>query len=313
MQSNHHTENSAHAGMLLWAVIVGLSFPVVGLMSPGMPPLLLTSLRFAIAAAALWPFARRAAGGPPGQRARMLYALMGLCQAGFFGSMFWSAHRVSAVSMSTLYATVPLIAYVLGRLFAVETPAARMLRVLSLGAAGAMALAWAQHPGGVNGIPLGWGECVFFAGCVASALHPVLTKWGLRHGVLQGSATVRTFWSLVAGSILIGLAGLLVENPIGLGSLTWLDGGLLIWLGVFSSGVTFWLTQRAAAALTPAAVTAYSYLVPFVSLLILFLQHPRNLGWHWLPGSLLVVTATCLLAGPGAGSKSRTPRHAPCS
>ncbi|MCT7376859.1 hypothetical protein [Chelativorans salis] len=39
--------------MLLWALIVGLSFPAVALMSEGLPPLFLTALRFAIAALAL--------------------------------------------------------------------------------------------------------------------------------------------------------------------------------------------------------------------------------------------------------------------
>lgn len=49
----------AHFGMLLWALIVGLSFPAVGLMSEGLPPLSLTSIRFAIAALAIWPLVWR--------------------------------------------------------------------------------------------------------------------------------------------------------------------------------------------------------------------------------------------------------------
>ena len=73
------------------------------------------------------------------------------------------------------------------------------------------------------------------------------------------------------------------------------DGLLLLYLGVFSSGMTFWLSQRATAVLTPAAVTAYSYLVPFVSMLLLFIEQPQRIGWHWLPGSLLVVIAIALL------------------
>ena len=43
----------AHLGLLLWALLVGLSFPAVGLISADLPPMLLTALRFAIAALAL--------------------------------------------------------------------------------------------------------------------------------------------------------------------------------------------------------------------------------------------------------------------
>ncbi|WP_312233731.1 EamA family transporter, partial [Stutzerimonas nitrititolerans] len=81
----------AHLGMLLWALFVGLSFPAVGLLSEGLPPLLLTSMRFAIAALVLAPLAWKQSEGRPGAMTLLLYALMGLCLAGFFGTMFWAA------------------------------------------------------------------------------------------------------------------------------------------------------------------------------------------------------------------------------
>ena len=70
---------------------------------------------------------------------------------------------------------------------------------------------------------------------------------------------------------------------------------LRAYLGVFSSGMTFWLQQRAPAVLTPGAVTAYSYLVPFVSMLLLFIGQPQRIDWRWLPGNLLVLLAIALL------------------
>src|SRR5690625_7689386 len=72
----------AHLAMLLWAVIVGLSFPAVGLLTEGLPPLLLTALRFAIAALALWPLLRNRPGRWPGFRGLLLYGVMGLSLAG---------------------------------------------------------------------------------------------------------------------------------------------------------------------------------------------------------------------------------------
>jgi len=80
------------------------------------------------------------------------------------------------------------------------------------------------------------------------------------------------------------------------------DVALVAYLGVFSSGMTFFLQQRATAVLTPGAVTAYSYLVPFVSMVLLFVEQPQRMGWQWLPGSLLVILAIGLLLRRGTTS-----------
>lgn len=285
----------AHLGMLLWALFVGLSFPAVGLLSEGLPPLLLTAMRFGIAALVLAPLAWRQSEGRPGMATLLLYVLMGLCLAGFFGTMFWAAHRVSALSMATLFVSVPLLAYCLGRGLGVEQPAGRLLAILALGAGGALGLAWAENGGDFAGMQLGFGELGFFLGCVASALYPVLSKWGLARGVLPKQAGLRTFWSLISGAVLIGLMGLLWEAPQALLKMNLLDVLLVIYLGVFSSAMTFFLQQRATAVLTPGAVTAYSYLVPFVSMLLLFFDQPARMGWHWAPGALTVMLAIALL------------------
>ncbi|APE32537.1 EamA family transporter [Halomonas aestuarii] len=286
--------------MLLWAVLVGLSFPAVGAMSE-LPPLSLTSLRFLIACAGLWWLVRRAPAFLPDGRALPLYALMGLCLAGFFGAMFWAAHHATALSMATLFVTVPLLAFLMGLLFGVERLAWRLPAILALGAAGALGLAIAESLAQGGRLRLGIGEAVFFLGCLATALYPVLSKWGLATGRLPESAAVRTFWSLGLGAVLVGLAGLAVE-PVGrLAAMTGRDLLLLGYLGLFSSALTFWLLQRATAVLTPSAVTAYGYLVPFVSMLLLFVREPGRVGWVWLPGSLLVIVAIALLLRHGRG------------
>jgi drug/metabolite transporter (DMT)-like permease len=281
--------------MMVWALIVGLSFPAVGLISEGLPPLFLTAIRFAIATLAILPLVWRNPDLWPGLPGLALYAFMGLCLAGFFGTMFWAAHHTTALSMAALYVTVPLLAYCLGRGLGVEPRAGQLLGILALGAGGALGLALAEADAQGGEIQFGIGEAAFFFGCVASALYPVLSKWGLDRAWLSPSAALRTFWSLLTGSVLVGLLGLALEAPQALAAMTLSDALLVAYLGVFSSGVTFWLQQRATAVLTPGAVTAYSYLAPFVSMLILFIGEPQRIGWHWLPGSLLVVLAIALL------------------
>ncbi|TCD24685.1 DMT family transporter [Pseudomonas sp. IC_126] len=285
--------------MVLWALFVGLSFPAVGLMSEGLPPLLLTAIRFSIAALALLPLLWRQDERWPSIPGLLLYALMGLSLAGFFGTMFWAAHRVSALSMATLFVSVPLLAYCIGRGLGVEQAAGRLLAILALGAFGALGLAIAENNGDLSELKFGFGELAFFFGCIASALYPVLSKWGLHRGVLARQAGLRTFWSLFMGAILIGMLGLIWEQPVALMRMDLRDTALVIYLGVFSSGMTFFLQQRATAVLTPGAVTAYSYLVPFVSMVLLFVAQPQRIGWHWLPGSLMVVLAIALLLRRG--------------
>ncbi|UUP18366.1 DMT family transporter [Nitratireductor thuwali] len=298
---------SAHAGMSLWALIVGLSFPAVGLLSEGLPPLFLTAIRFAIAAIAIGVLVWRAPDRRPGLPGLALYAVMGLCLAGFFGAMFWAAHQVSALSMATLYVSVPLLAYALGRILGVERPDVALLVTLAVGAAGALALAWVGSDGVGDSFEFGLAEGLFFLGCVASALYPVLSKWGLQRGWLSNSAALRTFWSLVAGGVLIGFLGLALEPIPALTRMTVFDFLLVAYLGVFSSGVTFWLIQRGTGVLTPGTVTAYTYLVPFVSMLILFVTEPDTIGWEWLPGSLAVILAIVLLLRRSASGRSGAP------
>ncbi|MFC6486591.1 DMT family transporter [Nitratireductor sp. GCM10026969] len=297
----------AHAGMFLWALIVGLSFPAVGLMSEGLPPLLLTAIRFALAAAAIGALVWRTPDRRPSPPGLVLYAVMGLCLAGFFGAMFWAAHQVTALSMATLYVSVPLLAYGLGRMIGVERPDGGLLAALALGAAGALWLAWVGNSGGNGGLQFSLGEAAFFLGCVASALYPVLSKWGIKRGWLSDSAALRTFWSLLAGGVLIGLLGLAFEPTQALAHLTFFDFLMVAYLGIFSSGVTFWLMQRGTGVLTPGAVTAYTYLVPFVSMLTLFATAPDEIGWLWLPGSVAVVLAIGLMLRRSANA----PREAP--
>src|SRR5699024_9663735 len=102
--------------------------------------------------------------------------------------------------------------------------------------------------------------------------------------------------------VLIGLLGLATESPRALARMSITDGLVVVYLGTLSSGLTFWLLQRATAVTTPGAVTAYTYLVPFVSMVLLFISRPQVIGWQWLPGSVLVVLAIVLLLRHDVGT-----------
>jgi drug/metabolite transporter (DMT)-like permease len=294
-QHRDTTRSRAHLGMLLRALILGLSFTVVGLTGAGLPPLLLTALRFAVAAIALLPQVWHAHERWPGPRAFVIYSVLGLCQAAFFGAMFWAAHRISALSMALLYGSVPFLAYCLGLGFRVERPSAPLLGILVTGAAGSLSFAWAEKGSALGGLRLGLAEVVYFAGCLGLALYSVLSRWSLSQRWISGSAAVRAFWSVAVGAILVGTLGLIEEKPQELARMKLPDVLLLAYLGILSTAGTFWLMQRAAAVLSPAATTAYAYAVPFVSMLLLFIMEPQRITWRWLPGAVLVFLAMTLL------------------
>jgi drug/metabolite transporter (DMT)-like permease len=292
----------AHVWMTIRAVVIGLSFHVVGSMGKTLPPLLLTAIRFFIAALAMTPLLRRVPDRWPGFPGLALYCILGFCQALFFGAMFLVAHRTSAIAMTALYVTVPFLAYALGLAFRVERQSLQLLGILGLGAGGAFGLAWADSGQGLGGLHLGRAEGIFLAGCVGLAFYSVLAKWGLSRRWLSQNTGVRTFWSLAIGALLVGAFGLLEEAPSRLSALTPRDALLLVYLGLFSTGATFWLMQRAIAVLSPAEVNAYSYAPPFVSMLLTFSLEPERVSWRWLPGAALVLLAIALLLRRGAGA-----------
>jgi drug/metabolite transporter (DMT)-like permease len=129
----------AHLSMLLRALVIGLSFSAVGLITKGQPPILLTALRFPIAAVAMLPIIWRTPDRLPGPAGFALYSILGLSQAAFFGAMFWAAYRTTALTMAALSVSVPFLAYCLGRGFGVEPARGRLVRILALGASGRQA------------------------------------------------------------------------------------------------------------------------------------------------------------------------------
>lgn len=301
----------AHGSMLLWAALVGLSFPAVSRLGEGLPPLTLTALRFVVAALVLAPLVARRATQLPGLRESAVYAFLGASLAAFFAAMFWAGERASALSLSTLYVTVPLLTYLLGLAFGVERWTGGRFALLALGAAGALGLNVAASSGPAASPGFGSGEAAFLLGCGATALYPVVTRWGLERGWLTQPAGLRAFWSLLAGALLIGAVGLAVEDTARLAAMTGRDAWLLAYLAAFGSAGTFWLMQRAAAVLRPSTVTAYSYLVPLASLLLLIATQPRQPAWSWLPGGAAVLLAMALLMRQQPDRPDDSPKETP--
>tara|TARA_R110001599_G_scaffold149429_1_gene333293 strand:- start:347 stop:1267 length:921 start_codon:yes stop_codon:yes gene_type:complete len=294
--------HQAHAGLLLRSLIVGLSFPIVTLLSPGLPLNFVTAIRFLVALIALLPFIPwEEAVFKLSLPALGLYWLMGLCLAAFFGTMFWIAPRVSSVSMASLFVCVPLFTFLLSAVFRIERFNFKMLGLLLIGGLGALLLVRVEANS--SEFYLGAEELAYLLGCGGMALYPVLSKWGLQRGWLVKNAAVRSAWGLLAGSISMAALGLILESPKDLGQMNFRDVLVLLYLGVFSSSLTFWLSQRAMLVLNPSEIVAYTYLVPLVSMLFLFVENPTLIGVDQLLGVVLVLFCTASLLNRNRAQK----------
>ncbi len=302
----------AHAGMLLRTLIVGLSFPLVAALGNDLPLNLLTALRFFVALLATLPFLPKATGTwHPGVQGYVLYWLMGACLAAFFATQFWVAQSISSVSMASLFVSAPLFTFVIASFFGLERVNFRLLSLLVAGATGALLLVREEASAGAFAI--GRVETAYLLGCVALALHPVLSNWGLSRGWLTNDAATRSAWSLLTAAVLMTILGLLQESPVDLLRLSGSDLLIVLYLGVFSSGLTFWLSQRAVPVLSPTEIMAYSYLVPVISLALLLINEPSRLSWQWLPGTGLVLYCTCTLLWGNDDKRLRPETRPPVS
>ena len=108
------------------------------------------------------------------------------------------------------------------------------------------------------------GDAIFFGGCVAMGLYTPLVKL-----VHRGeSMAIMTFWVLVTGSL-----WLLLITGNRLRTVDWAAVPTFAWVGIaylviFTTIVTFFLTQYAVTYLGPTRVAAYSYLYPALVLMI---------------------------------------------
>lgn len=300
------TTVGAHLMMLLWALLVGSSFPLAATFDDALSPLWLTVVRFFIAAALMFPWVvRQEAWLPRSFRAWLGYALLGIFLAAFFGSQFVALNLTSALSVAALFVTLPSIAWLLARLAGIEHSGVGRLLVLLMGAAGALGLNLHGRAGELEGF--GLGEWLFLAGCACSAAYSVSSRVLVLRDWLPANPLLATFWSLLIGAVLMMLLAQsgAAETESFWQLLSLRDLGVLALLALFASFMTFWILQSAMQVLMPSSVAAYSYLTPLVSLGLALQAGSARLDLTtWLSLGLLMLTVGWLI-GSERGSAAR--------
>ena len=281
-----------HVGMLAFSALVAGSFSLGAMAAPFVSPAALTVLRFALAGVLVGLVAYFSVGLPRAAwRAPWRYAIMGALMSVYFVLMFWGLQTAKAVPIAAVFTLTPVMSAGFGWLFLRQITTARMGAALAIGAVGALWVIFRGDIGAALRLEVGFGEGVYFIGCVAHAAYtPLLRK--LNRGE---PALVSTFGMMMAGLVILCLWGgreVVQTDWAALPAIVWI---CLIYISVAASAVTFVLMQFSSMRLPSAKVMAYTYLVPtWVIMWELALGHAVP-PWNVLGGVALTALALALL------------------
>ncbi len=254
-----------HSLMVLATIIVSSSFTVGAAITHGLEPSVLLLVRYGLATLCLAPLLVRQHGFTlPGGRQLLGYSLISASTVGFFWCMFESLRYTSAFNTSIIFTLVPGISGIYSALFLKERLGRYRILAVGFGLLGAL---WVIFQGDLQrflALELNYGDLLFLIGCFMMAAYPPLVKKLHR----QEPMMVMTFWVLATGMgwfFLLALPGLASVDWSGIEASVWAG---IIYLALFSTILTFYLTNIATIHLGPTRVIAYSYFYPAFVLVI---------------------------------------------
>jgi drug/metabolite transporter (DMT)-like permease len=278
--------------MLLSAFLVSTSFTVGKAITPFMDPLVLTLVRFLLATLLFAPYVKRTFGVfYPGAIALLRYSLISAALVGFFWLMFLSLRVTNPLNTGVIFTTVPGISGLYSWFLLKERLGRYRILALILAMAGAL---WVIFEGDVQRfltMQLNHGDLLFFSGCLLMALYMPLVKL-LHRGEPMA---VMTFWIMMTGCL-----WLLLFASTKLPGFPWASIPGKVWLGIvylalFTTIITFFITQWATLHLGPTRVMAYSYLYPPLIVLIEWFLHHNFPSIKTLIGVLIILPAMIIV------------------
>ncbi len=281
-----------HSLMLLAALIVASSFTVGEAITRGLDPAVLLLVRYLVAAGCLAPILLINHGlhRPP---ARQLagYAIISFSTVGFFWCMFESLRFTTAINTSIIFTLVPGISGLYSAVFLHERLGRYRLLALGCGMFGALWVIFRGDLARLLALEINHGDLLFLAGCFLMAAYTPLVKVVHR----RESMVVMTFWVLATGCLWL----LLLAAPK-LAGVDWSGVTTKVWAGIvylaiFSTVVTFYLTHLATIHIGPTRVMAYSYFYPAFVLVINWCFGKGLPPAVILPGVVVVTLATVVL------------------
>lgn len=300
-EAEHRTEAlKGHAAMFAFAVAISGSFTLGKQAAPHLDPAALNAIRFALAGCLLAPLALRRL-----RREHLVapwrYPLLGGVFAIYFFLMFVALRLTDPISTAAVFTLTPMMSAVFGWFLLRQMTTPRIAVSLVIAGAGAIWVIFRADVDRMMSFDIGRGEIIFLFGCAAHAFYTPLVR-RLSRGE---PVVVFTFGTIVAGAVLLGLAGapaILATDWTALPDIVWIT---IAYLAVFATAGSFLMVQFATLRLPSSKVMAYGYLVP--SFVIVW-EGLSGHGWVSAPvllGAAATVAGLMILLGPDHAPGSR--------
>jgi drug/metabolite transporter (DMT)-like permease len=191
-----------------------------------------------------------------------------------------------------IFTLIPAVSAIAGFVILGQIVSSRIVVALIIGALGALWVIFRADIQLLSTFSIGRGELIFFVGCIAHAIMPILFRL-LNRGE---NPLMVTFGLLISGAIILCIIGareIIETDWIGLPTIVWV---VIFYVSICASAMTFVLLQFASMHLPATNVMAYTYLTPiWVLVWELFLGHSVPPLWVLGGVFLAVVSVTLLL------------------
>jgi drug/metabolite transporter (DMT)-like permease len=288
--------------MLAFAIIYfvwGSTFLAIRIGVREVPPFLLAGLRFLIAGAALYAWARARGTRSPTPRewraASLLAVLMFVLD---YGLLFWAEQRVPSGIAAVMMATTPVF-MALGEIFLLRTQrmTLRLGFALLVGIAGVAVLVgyspFGQRPSRGDAPIDATGAIALIIACISWSVASLLSR---KMPLPPAKAMSSGAQMLAGGVMLLVTSALLVEfrgfHPQAVSRGAWLA---LAYLTVAGSIVAFtayvWLLHHE----SPTKVGTYAYVNPAVAVVLGYFLGGETIGARTIVGTLLVLLSVIVI------------------
>ena len=285
--------------MILFSLCVSVSYILGSLVANDIDPGAITAARFLIGAIVMGTllFFSKSLKKEDFKKPWRFFVL-GLSIVIYFVLMFEALKTASSLSLAVVFTLTPFIALFF-EYFLKKKVTLKGFLAISLGAIGAI---WVIFEGNLKNLlafKIGYGELLFFWGCVGHALYAILIPI-LNKGENAASQTLGTLSAGFLILILIFTNDVLETNWLTLSPLIWVT---IIYLATIATAFSFFLIQFAAKRISASKVMAYTYAVPFWVALGEIVINSRFPNSNIILGGLIIAFALLILISDNTKAK----------
>ncbi len=285
-------EQRAQLWTIIATILVSTSFPIGAAITHGLDSVVLTLLRFVLAAIMFAPVVIWKFGLPmPTIKDLGRYSVLSALMVGYFWAMFEALRYTSPLNTATIFTLTPAIGAAVAAVVLRERLKNRSFIALALGLVGAV---WVIYRGNLDSflaLSFNKGDAIFFAGTVCIGVYGPLIKFFHR-----GEPMARmSFWVMATGSVWL----LLIALPR-FDGVVWSDVPVNVYWGIaylalFTTLITFFIFQWSATVIGPTKVLSYTYVQPALVLVIGLMLGDNPPPVMTYPGIIIVFSAMVVL------------------